>query len=187
MHPYLQAILWQLVRCWHRIVIWYRKKFIFNKEFVSQDEASLYYPNHTEEWMWSALREPYPEDCIVVREVSRMRHSGRAEYRSIILPNHPQDVWETIQPPWWLVGAQMDDGNMITITDALADFLVIGNRITPTLLERVNRDIPSDRLLRWVYVHPETFEEREFPLEGIVIKRYGDTATDSTTELPHEE
>lgn len=151
------------------------------------DDATLYYPTHTEEWSWSAIRLPYPDDVIVVREVNRPRASGRSEYRSIVLPNEPIDPFAAIQPPWWFVGAQMDDDNTIAITDMLADFLVVGNRITPTLLERLNHDIPKNRLTRWFYIDPETFEEKEFPSDGIVVKAYANTPEHTPEELPHED
>jgi hypothetical protein len=187
MWPIFQTIAWKLVRLWHRFQIWYRNTFVF-KIHVAQDDATLYYPNHTEEWQWAAIHPPYPEDCIVVREKRRHRPSGRGEHHlSIIVPNNPIDAWTPIRPPWWFVGAQMDDGNTIAITDTLSRFLVIGNQITPTLLERLNRDIPTDRLLRWMYVDPETFEERTFPSEGIVVQSYDDLERSPPQELPHEE
>lgn len=181
-----QFVAWHIVRWWHRVVMWFRSTFYF-KAYVPTDSATLYYPTHTEDWSWSAVREPYPQDCLVAHEVSRPRSSGRAEYRSILLPNQPRDVWEPVQPPWWFVGAQMTDGNTIAITDTLAEFLVVGNCITPTLLERLNFEIPRAHIVRWMYVDPDTFEERTFPSEGITVQAYADITKPSAAELPHED
>lgn len=168
------------------MLMWFRKTFVFTKH-LPIDNATLYYPTHSEDWTWSAIREPYPNDCIVVREVSRHRHSGRPEYRSIILPNNPQDIWGAVQPPWWFVGALMVDGETIAVTDMLAEFLVPGNHITLPLLERINFEIPKSQIVRWFYVDPDTFEEKTFPSEGITVKAYADITRDPSEELPHED
>lgn len=169
------------------LLIWYRKRFVF-KENVPVEDATLYYSTHVEEWPWSAMEgHPIPEDCIVVRSVNRARPTGHHDYKSMILPNHRDDPWEPVQPPWWFVGAQMDDGEIFAVTDMLADFLVVNNRITLDLLERLNYDIPKNRIHRWFYIHPDTFEELEFPSEGIVVKSYAEITRTPEPELSHED
>lgn len=69
--------------------------------------------------------------------------------------------------PWIWVG---DRNTEIDLTQTFAKFLVPGNRITMDLVERLIRVTDQTRL---VYIEYGSFEEKEFPGEGLLIKANG--------------
>jgi hypothetical protein len=50
-------------------------------------------------------------------------------------------------------------------TFEMDEYVYPGNKITLELLQHV---FPGTQ--RWVYIHPQTFDETEFPSEGIPIE-----------------
>jgi hypothetical protein len=83
------------------------------------------------------------------------------------------DTWEisplvlTAKCPWIWVG---DRNTEIDLTQTFAKFLVPGNRITMDLVERLIRVTEQTRL---VYIEYGSFEEKEFPGDGLLIKANG--------------
>jgi hypothetical protein len=69
--------------------------------------------------------------------------------------------------PWIWVG---DRNTEIDLTQTFAKFLVPGNRITMDLVERLIRVTEQTRL---VYIEYGSFEEKEFPGDGLLIKANG--------------
>jgi len=68
-------------------------------------------------------------------------------------------------PPWFFIGCYDSAKSLEDKTYEMEEFIYPGNKITLELLQHV---FPGSQ--RWVYIHPETFEETEFPSEGIVIE-----------------
>ena len=68
-------------------------------------------------------------------------------------------------PPWFFIGCYDSAKSLQDKTYEMDEFIYPGNKITLELLQHV---FPGSQ--RWVYIHPETFEETEFPSEGIVIE-----------------
>ena len=69
------------------------------------------------------------------------------------------DLFEPVQPPWLMITCDGED-----FTDTLHEYICRGNTITLDLLKlRFGQG-------KWIYLHPKTFEDVDFPSEGIVIK-----------------
>ena len=71
----------------------------------------------------------------------------------------------TPPPPWFFIGCYDSAKSLQDKTCEMDDYVYPGNTITLNLLKYL---FPGSQ--RWVYIHPETFEETEFPSEGIVIE-----------------
>lgn len=70
-----------------------------------------------------------------------------------------------IRPPWFFIGCYDSAKSLQDKTSEMDDYIYPGNVITNDLLQHL---YPGAQ--RWVYIHPETFEEMEFPSDGIVIQ-----------------
>ena len=68
-------------------------------------------------------------------------------------------------PPWFFIGCYDSAKSLQDKTCEMDDYVYPGNTITLDLLQHL---FPGTQ--RWVYIHPQTFEETDFPSEGIVIK-----------------
>ena len=83
------------------------------------------------------------------------------------------DLWEfsphvlSAKCPWIWVG---DRNTEIDLTQTFAKFLVPGNRIKMELVEKLIRVTEHTHL---VYIEYGSFEEKEFPGEGLLIKANG--------------
>lgn len=83
------------------------------------------------------------------------------------------DVWEfsphtlTAKCPWIWVG---DRNTEIDLTQTFAKFLVPGNTLRMELVEKLIRVTETTHL---VYIEYGSFEEKEFPGEGLLIKANG--------------
>jgi hypothetical protein len=69
--------------------------------------------------------------------------------------------------PWFFIGYKETDDSIVDCTAELDRIVMYDNFITADLLHTL---IPSSREKTWVYVHPKTFEEVEFPSDGILIE-----------------
>ena len=87
-----------------------------------------------------------------------------------------EDVFESPAPPWFFIGYLDEHGNTVDCTESLSNLLVVGNRITTQLLRHLQ---PGSAGKTWVYVNPKTFDQVEFPSEGILI---GDAPAESTKD-----
>jgi hypothetical protein len=69
-------------------------------------------------------------------------------------------------PPWFFIGCYDSAESLQDKTYEMEEYVYPGNVISAHLLKHL---FPGTR--RWVYIHPETFEETDFPSEGIVIEQ----------------
>ncbi len=68
------------------------------------------------------------------------------------------ELFDPVQPPWLMITCDGED-----FTEVLHDYICRGNIITLDLLNlRFGQG-------KWRYLHPKTFEDVDFPSEGIVI------------------
>jgi hypothetical protein len=111
-----------------------------------------------------------PEDAIYVEEwILAGAKKCVVRYPGDVIP----DTWDvsphllTAKCPWIWVG---DRNTEIDLTQTFAKFLVPGNRITMDLVERLIRVTDQTRL---VYIEYGSFEEKEFPGDGLLIKANG--------------
>jgi hypothetical protein len=81
--------------------------------------------------------------------------------------------------PWFFIGYRNADGTVVDCTADLDRFVVYDNYITVELLYTL---IPASKGKTWAYIHPKTFEEVEFPSEGILIEDDDSTGDDSKTD-----
>lgn len=92
----------------------------------------------------------------VVYPASAQSHKNR---RAIgLTPPYPP-------PPWFFIGCYDSAKSLQDKTCEMDEYVYPGNVITLAFLQHV---FPGTQ--RWVYIHPETFEETDFPSEGIVIE-----------------
>jgi hypothetical protein len=72
-------------------------------------------------------------------------------------------------PPWFFIGCYDSARSLQDKTCEMDEYIYPGNKITPQLLQHL---FPGSQ--RWVYIHPRTFDETEFPSDGIVIEKEED-------------
>jgi hypothetical protein len=76
-------------------------------------------------------------------------------------PVSKESMFLDCRPPWFFIGC---DGNQDKTSD-LEPYICRGNKIRPELLLHL---FPGSK--KWVYIHPTTFEETDFPSKGIAIE-----------------
>ena len=91
----------------------------------------------------------------------RIIHQGGEKEKEIVYSVFPP----TPPPPWFFIGCYDSAKSLEDKTPEMDDYIYPGNVITLDLLRHL---FPGTR--RWVYIHPQTFEETDFPSEGIVIQ-----------------
>lgn len=120
---------------------------VFDESVSTVPEGAVY----IEEWLWNGTKKcvvKYPGDFIpFVWDISPHQQSAKC--------------------PWIWVG---DRNTEIDLTQTFAKFLVPGNRITMALVEKLIRVTEQTRL---VYIEYGSFEEKEFPGDGLLIKANG--------------
>jgi hypothetical protein len=173
--------LYYLVKFYHWTMIQLRYCFRPNKMYVSTN-YTIVYPDHIE--THAIVPNDLPDGTIVVKNYTRHTLRGHLETRACILPNDPKDPFAPVQPPWWFIGANMDGGEEICVTDTISAYIVAGNVITPLFLNAINRDIEACHPT-WFYIDPERFEEVVIPPEGITV--HGLDPGQTEDELPHED
>jgi hypothetical protein len=75
------------------------------------------------------------------------------------------EVFEAPVAPWLFIGYICEDDKVVDCTETLNNLVVSGNRVTPPIL-RLMSNSPAEK---WVYLNPRTFDQIEFPSEGILI------------------
>jgi len=105
-----------------------------------------------------------PLEPILIETVRRRRPDGRTDYRHAIQYADVarkaftySDLFEPVSAPWFMI--QCDGKDM---TETLAPYVCNGNAILPIFLNSIQQG-------KWVYMHPKTFEDTDFPSCGIVI------------------
>lgn len=120
---------------------------VFNQSYSTVPEGAIY----VEEWLWNGHKKcvvKYPGDVIpTIWDISPHQQSAKC--------------------PWIWVG---DRNTEIDLTQTFAKYLVPGNRITMALVEKLIRVTDQTRL---VYIEYGSFEEKEFPGDGLLIKANG--------------
>lgn len=104
---------------------------------------------------------------IAVERVERYRPDGRVDHRCAIwyrdrdrVPYQAADLFHPAPPPWLYIQCGDDD-----FTDQLSSYVVPGNLILPSFLELFGTG-------KWTMLDPATFNEREFPSEGLTIQHH---------------
>jgi hypothetical protein len=69
--------------------------------------------------------------------------------------------------PWLWIGAELEDGKILSITEDVNDEVRYGDRVNEDYLVDVTRLF---NVKRWLYLDPQTLKEEEIPLEGLVIE-----------------
>ena len=92
---------------------------------------------------------------------TRVFHTGETYSLTLDAPS----FFETkADLPWMWIGGIDRHGTTISLTEELSRFILPKNRITLGLLR-----ILYPEIVQWKYMCPLTFEELEFPAEGITI------------------
>ena len=78
--------------------------------------------------------------------------------------------------PWLWIGAELPDGKIVTVTDAVNKYIEYDDIVNSTYLESVTK---IDSASRWLYLDSKTLNEQEFPPEGLVIQHDSDESGSS--------
>lgn len=161
-------VAYQSVRLYHWFAIQFR--FLFHPSRVyTTVQYMLLFPDHTE--LQGIVPRDLPAEVLVVESIEQHTMTGRTRKACVLRPNNPENPFTPCQPPWWFIGAKLRSGEEVCITDTLAPFLVPGNVITRRLLDLLCPEISQNNMLsRWFYLDPTSFEEREFPADGITVR-----------------
>jgi hypothetical protein len=106
------------------------------------------------------------ENTIMAFEtVTRVKPSGQIDIKTAVHHKNkvsqfmdPSEIFDHTMPPWLMISCNGED-----YTDALHPYICKGNTITLQMLNMLFQK--GD----WTYMNPKTFEEEDFPSEGIVI------------------
>ena len=71
--------------------------------------------------------------------------------------------------PWLWIGAKFETGKTINYTTDVNNVIEYGMKVTPRLLSIITF---TEEQVTWKYLDSETFEEKEFPSEGILIDEH---------------
>lgn len=77
----------------------------------------------------------------------------------VAAPN--ERLFASCRPPWFFIGCDGDQDR----TAEMEPYICRGNEIKMALLRQL---FPGSK--KWVYIHPTTFEETNFPSKGISIE-----------------
>jgi hypothetical protein len=122
-------------------------EYVFDESFPSVPNGTIY----IEEWLLNGTKK-----CVV-------RYPGDFIPLTWEISPHQQ----TAKCPWIWVG---DRDTEIDLTQTFAKYLVPGNWIKMELVEKLIRVTDHTHL---VYIEYGSFEEKEFPGEGLLIKANG--------------
>lgn len=84
--------------------------------------------------------------------------------------NQPEEIHQFVSPshlPWLWIGAEMEDGKVISITEDVNEEVRYGDCVNEDYLVDLTRLF---HVRRWLYLNPQTLKEEEIPLEGLVIE-----------------
>ena len=103
---------------------------------------------------------------IAIERVVRFKPDGRSDERHAIWYRDKSrqqyeysDLFQPCSPPWFLISADDTD-----VTSIYAPYVCPGNFIS---LEFLNTSLEAKK---WIIMDTKTFEDSEFPSEGIIIK-----------------
>jgi hypothetical protein len=101
--------------------------------------------------------------------INLVRTFFRCKRRFEKLFQDEKDVLPTRQPnaPWLWIGAVTHSGEKITYTDEINSSIKYGQKVDHCFLRKI---IETDRIKHWMYLCPQTLEEKYFPSEGFVIE-----------------
>lgn len=147
---------------WHSFWDWYGYSPILspsNRYFLSDDHV------------FSESYSKVPPNTVYVEEWSRR---GETKYVVLYENEHIPNIWirnpltQHARCPWLWVG---DKHTEIELTRTFNKFLVPGNRLRKQLIEKL---IQFTRETNLMYIESGTFNELEFPGDGLLIKANGE-------------
>lgn len=69
--------------------------------------------------------------------------------------------------PWLWIGAELDDGKIVSVTEDVNNEVQYGDCVNEDYLTDLTRLF---NVTRWLYLNPQTLNEEEIPLAGLVIE-----------------
>lgn len=173
MYAYVQSFAFEVLRyvtiaydsvvdAWHSFWDWYGYSPVLSP-------SSRYFLSDSH--VFSDSYTKVPPDSVYVEEWSRR---GEKKYVVLYENQHIPYLWirdpffQHARCPWLWVG---DRNTEIDLTRTFNRFLVPGNRIRKELVEKLVHITPETKI---VYIETGTFNELEFPSEGLLIKANGE-------------
>jgi hypothetical protein len=164
-----KMLLWS-VGMYHRVLDFFNSLCHSNKDVVDYTSRWILCNPTTDEKYLSETRESLfsnDEFPILIHEVVYGNTVRMAVHHNSISrdPYFVENLFIKPCAPWLFIGYRSDEGT-VDCTDVMSEFVCEGNYITQELLYSA---LPESRGQQWVYLHPKTFEESDFPSEGILI------------------
>lgn len=156
----MEHIVRTIFKCWIRMRNCCRKR---PKSTEYKRSWTILYENGSLE----CRRHPLmTEDTVAIFEtVTRIKPTGQTDLKTAIHHNgkvsqfvEQEELFVSVPPPWLMITCDGED-----YTDALHDYICPGNTITDKILKMLFKKG------KWVIMDPKTFEDVDFPSEGIVI------------------
>jgi hypothetical protein len=117
---------------------------------------------YVEEWVQSGIKK-----CVI-------RYAGESIPRAWT----ESPFTKHVRSPWVWVG---DRETEIDLTRTFNRYLVVGNRITSELVEKLIRVTPKTNL---IYIESGTFKELKFPGDGLTIQEYDERPIQNSGAVP---
>ena len=89
------------------------------------------------------------------------------QYAGETIVEHPSPFSLHYRAPWLWVGYKTVSGDMIDLTNEMAQFVVAGNLIKPELIHTL---FPRSETGLLIYIDPKTFEIKDLSSDGLVIE-----------------
>jgi hypothetical protein len=156
----MEHIIRTMFRCWIRVRNCCRRK-------PKVTEYKTYWFKLYKDGMYELVGQPrFTENTFAIfQNVIRTKPSGQKDEKCAVyytdkfghyLEN--SELFDPVQPPWLMITCDGED-----FTEVLHSYVCRGNTITLDMLKL------KYAKGKWSYLHPKTFEDVDFPSEGIVI------------------
>ena len=156
----MDSILRNVFTCWIRIRNCCRRR---PKQTEYKTIWTMLYSNG----VFKRVKIPkFEEDALIAfQTVTRTKPSGQIDEKTAIHYRHKysqlledSELFDPVRPPWLMITCDGED-----YTEILHEYICNGNTIT---LDFLNLKFNEGK---WTYLNPLTFEDVDFPSEGIVI------------------
>lgn len=180
-----------VVRAWHTISDIYTTCRRGSTSYHS-DAWELYSSSQGQSYYTSTREEVHTDSevyTVLLHHTRREGSDGTTSYRIAIHWDDEhrdtyriRDLYDQPVPKWFYIGYVDDNGKKVDCTSDMAVLAVAGNKVTIPILEHI---VDGGVGKQWIYMDT-TFNEHDFPSEGIIIGSDGDTEQDTQHDAPPE-
>lgn len=173
----------EVLRYLYKLKRWIVSFCYTNEETFSFALNSIGDSNAEFNWMVVVPKDVIIQETITRKQLDTVEHKHLLWYPRDFYCTVPSDkkikLFQTeISSPWLWIGGITKSGEEIDMTEQLKEYLLFGNVIKPIFLSKLNPNI-----IKWTYLD-QTFNQVDFPTQGIVIKN--DSIKQETSETSTE-